>query len=419
MSLLARLFAPRAEVITTSQGLEAFLRVYGSGETDSGAVVTPETAMRVAAVYSCVGVVSQDIAALPLLTYRRTGRSKERASDHWLYRLLHDTPNPWQTAHEFRELMQAHVELSGNAYAIKTVVRDETRELLPISPARVTIEQRPDWTLVYHVEQRDGTKLPVPAERMFHLRGLSLDGVTGVSPISYQREAIGLAMQMTRHGARLFKHGAQIGGVLEHPGKMSDDAYRRLRDSFDSLYAGADNAHKTALLEEGVKYSKTALSNRDAEFLESRKLSRSEIAGIFRIPPHKIGDLTNSTFSNIEEQAREYISDALLPRISRWESRILHSLVPPKERATLFSEFLVDGLQRGRFAERIAGYQTAVLGGWMSRNEVRELENLNPADGLDAFLEPISNAAVPKPADAPPAPAKKQQAPPPDDGGTA
>lgn len=391
MTLIARIFgASGSSPIRTSLDLANYL--FGRRwQTDSGAVVTPDTAMRVAAVYSCVRVVSEDMAGLPLITYKRTATGRDRATDYWLASLIED-PNPWQSGLEFRELLQAHVELCGNGYAIKTAVREETRELLPVTPDRVEVVQYPDLRIVYNVTMPDGSVLPVPAERMFHLRGLSLNGVTGLGTVDYMRETFGLAMQQMKHGAKLFANGAQIGGVLETDKGLSDQAYNRLKDSFDEKYSGVDNAHKTILLEEGVKFSKTALTSVEAQFLEARKYSRSEIAGIFRVPPHLIGDLERATFTNIEEQGRQYISAALLPRFRRWETTIRRSLIPKADRKSYYVEHLADALLRGKTQERYLAYGQAIKDGWMSRNEVRERENLNPEPGLDEFLTPLNMA---------------------------
>ena len=392
MSFLARLLDTRAAAggaISSSRQLLDYLVSRGI-ETDSGAVVNEDTAMRVSAVYSCVKVLSEDIAKLPLIVYKRLPRGKERATDHWLQQLL-DEPNPWQTGFDFRSMLQAHTELSGVFYAIKTVVRGEVRELLPVPPYRVTVEQFADWTLKYNVAWPDGSTLPVPAENMFHHRGLSLDGINGMSPIAYQRETIGLAMQLLKHGARLFRNGATLGGVLEHPAAMSDGAAKRLKESFEEKYAGVDNAHKILLLEEGTKFNKTGLNAEEAQFLESRKFSRTEIAGFYRVPPHKIGDLDRATFSNVEQQSTDYVIDGLLPRITNLDQRIVRQLLPKAERKTYFVEHLVEGLLRGDYATRMAGYQTAIQSGWVTRNEVREKENMNPGPAeLDEFLTPLN-----------------------------
>lgn len=399
MTLIARIFGASSTPIRTSSELWQY--VFGRRwSTDSGAIVTPDTAMRVAAVYSCVRVVSEDLAGLPLITYKRTATGRDRAPDYWLSSLL-DDPNPWQSGLEFRELLQSHLELCGNGYAIKTVVRDETRELLPITPDRVEVVQYPDLRIVYNVAMPDGSTLPVPAERMFHLKGLSLNGVVGIGTVEYMRETVGLAMQQLKHGAKLFSNGAQIGGVLETDKTMSDEAYKRLKSSFDEQYSSVENAHKTILLEEGAKFSKTGLTSVEAQFLEARKYSRSEIAGIFRVPPHLIGDLERATFTNIEEQGRQYITAALLPRFRRWETTIRRSLIAKADRKTYYVEHLADALLRGKTQERYTAYGQAIKDGWMSRNEVRERENMNPADGLDEFLTPLNMATQ---ADAPPAP---------------
>lgn len=415
MSALAQLLRPRA-AITNSQELAEHIR--GGGlPTDSGALVNEDTAMRVATVYACVRVLAESIAFLPLVVYKRLERGKERATKHWAYRLLHDEPNPWQTSFEFREMMQAHVTLSGNAYALKTVVGNEVRELLPVPPGRVTVKQGPDYRVSYEVRMPDGRPMPVPAERMFHLPGLSFDGIKGLNPIQYQREAIGVAMQLVRHEARFFKYGASIAGVLEHPNLLDEEAAKRLQESFDEKYAGANNAHKTILLEEGMKFSKTGVSFRDAQFIEAQKFSRSEIAALFRMQPHKIGDLERATFSNIEHQGIEHVVDTLGPWLARWERRITKSLIPEAERGTIFAEFLVDALLRGDTTARFQSYQVAVQTGWMSRNEVREKENMNPEQGLDEFLTPahITGSDPAKPPATPPAAAFTKPQPPVDE----
>lgn len=389
MSVLARLLDVRAQAISTARDLYELLASRGN-DTDSGAFVTTDTAMRYSAVYSCVRVVSEDIAKLPLILYRRLPRGRERATDHWLSELL-DQPNGWQTGFEFSEMRQAHVELAGRFFAIKTVVQDEIRELLPIVPSRVTTIQTRDWKVFYRVRMPDNTELDVPADRMLHVRGLSLDGIEGLSPVGYQRETIGMGMQIVKFGARMFKNGALLGGVLEHPQIMTDDAAKRLKESFEEKYSGVDNAHKVVLLEEGTKFNKTGMSAEDAQFLEARKFSQAEICGIYRVPPQKIQNLERATFSNVEQQSIDYVQDGLLPRLRRIEARYRLSLIPPDQRKEYYVEHLVDFLLRGDYAQRMAGYNTAVTTGWMTRNEVRALENMNPGPKeLDEFMSPLN-----------------------------
>jgi HK97 family phage portal protein len=358
--------------------------------SESGVDVTTESAMRLSSVYSCVNVVSQDMAKLPLKVYKRIPKGKEEATEHWLTKLLRK-PNPWQTGFEFREMLQAHVELSGNFFALKTVLRGQVIELLPIPPWRMQVEQQRDWSLKYTLQLPDGTSQIVPPSLVFHHRGLSLDGILGVSPIAYQRETVGLGISLTRYGSKLFKNGAMVGGVLEHPKELTDQAAARLKASFEEVYASLGNAHKTILLEEGMKFNRVGLAADDAQFLESRKFSRTEIAGFYRVPPHMIGDLERSTFSNIEQQSRDYTQNGLMPRAVRLEQKLCDSLLSPRDQDVYFVEHLMDGLLRGDFEGRMTGYQTAVLTGWMTRNQVRELENQNPGPAeLDEYLVPLN-----------------------------
>lgn len=394
MSLGGRLFRPRA-AITTSHQLATELGVAGIGglKTSSGATVTPESAMQVSAVFACVRVLAEGVAQLPLLVYRTTERGRERATDHWLYRLLHDQPNAWQTSFEWRETQQAHLALWGNSFSIQTVARGETRELLPVPPPRVQVQRVADGSPpIYTVTGMDGVPFPVPASRMLHVPALSLDGVTGLSPVAYARETIGVAQQQLQHAGQLFANGTRLSGVLEHPQKLSPAAAQRLRDQFDAIYAGVGNWWKTAILEEGLKWSQAGMNAEEAQFLEQRKYSDREIARLYRVQPHLIGDLERATFSNIEQQSIEHVVYTLMPWLRRLEGRLNRQLVPEVERATLTVEFLVDGLLRGDFKARTEGYQRAILSGWLNRNEARRLENLNPVDGLDTYLEPQNMA---------------------------
>jgi HK97 family phage portal protein len=347
--------------------------------------VTPDSAMACAAVFSCVRVVSEDVAKLPLILYRRTSDGgKERAKDHPLYARLHDTPNSWQTSVEWREMMQGHLELRGNAYALKVMSGRQLLELIPLHPDKVTVRQDERFRLSYDIA---GTAYS--ADQILHLRGMSSDGFTGMSTITHAREAIGLAQATERHGASLFGNGARPGGVLVHPGKLSPEAAKRLKDQWDATHGG-ENANSTAVLEEGVSWTQLGMTSEDSQFLETRKFQRSEIASFFRIPPHKIGDLERATFSNIEHQALEYVTDSLMPRLVRWEQRLNASLLNPSERGAYFFEFLTEGLLRGDTKARYDAYQSAIASGWMSRNEARIRENMNPEVGLDEFLRPLN-----------------------------
>jgi len=394
MTLLSRLLV-RPKNASVLDILPKFLMGY---ETQGGAMVTPDSAMRVAAVYSCVKVRAELVGQTPLLVYERLAdNGKRRATEHWLYRLLHETPNPWQTPYEFRELIEAHVALRGNFYALAPRSGDEVTELLPLPPWRVEPREDGRWGILYRVTLPDGVPFDVPPSRILHIPGFGFNGKWGLSPIAYQRETVGLAQQLVEHGARLFKHGAAIGGIIHHGGPsippLSAEAYDRMQESFDEKYAGVGNAHKTIILEEGAKYEKIGMTDKDAQYLEARAFSRSEIAGMFRIPPHMIGDLARATFSNIEHQSLELVKFSLMPSFTRIEQRVAHTLLSPADRRRFFAEFLVDGLLRGDQKSRHDAYGIAIKDGWMTRNEARRFENMDPGPpALDEFLTPMNLA---------------------------
>jgi HK97 family phage portal protein len=375
VGLVSRLARPRAE--TDREKLLRAVRGAG-GRTKSGVHVTEATAMRVAAVAACARVFAEDVAKLPLILYRRlAGGGKERATDHPRYRLMHDQPNGVQTSFAFREQMQTCIEYRGNAYAFKVRVRGEIRELLPIHPSKVSVRRRDDWEPVYTVDGKEYGRADI-----LHIAGLSDDGVCGLSPITLHRESIGLAMATLEHGAKLFGNGARPSGILEYPGVFSDEAAARLKESFEEEHGG-ENMLRTALLEDGVTWKAVGLSSEDAQYLETRKFQRSEIAGIWRIPPHKIGDLDKATFSNIEHQSLEYVVDSLMPRLARWEQRLNLDLLTPAEREVYFFEFLVDGLLRGDTKSRNQALEIQRRNGVINADEWREIENRNPLpDGL-------------------------------------
>lgn len=367
---------------------------YGGAPGASGISVNPDTAMRCAAVYACVRVLAESVAQLPLIVYRRTGAGKERAPDHPLYSLLHDAPNEWQTSFEFRETCMAHLALRGNAYALKNVVAGRVRELLPISPDRVSVTQNADWSLSYTVSKPSGGSETLSADKVFHLRGLSANGYLGLSPIQLAREAVGLSLATEKHGATLFANGARTSGVITHPKNLSAPAQQRLKDSIEEATTG-DNLHRLVVLEEDMKWTSVGMTSEDSQFLATREYQRSEIAAIFRIPPHLIGDLAHATFSNIEQQALEFVTYTMLPWLKRWEQRITMDLIAPKDRDTVFAEFNVDGLLRGDMASRYQSYMVAIQNGILNPNEVREMENRNPREGGDLYLTPLNMTTDP------------------------
>lgn len=377
--------------------LERYLSwTIGTGTSASGVAVSPQTAMQSAAVYSSVKVLAESIGMLPLNLYRKeANNARTLLSDHPLHVLCHDQPNEWMTSVEFWEMMVMSLNLRGNAYAYINRNRSgQVVELLPLQPDMVQVEMSTDFQLEYRISMPDGAFKRLGVGEIFHIRGLTLNGWLGISPIAYARESIGLALATERFGGQLFKNGAKMGGVLEHPGKLSKESYERIKTSFDEAHSG-DNAHKTALLEEGMKFARISLSANDSQFLETRKYQRSEIAAIFRVPPHMIGDLERATFSNIEQQSLEFVNYSLMPWLVRIEKAIKRDLMTPDERKTMTAKFNVSGLLRGDASARSALYHNGILDGWMTRNEARAAESelgivLSPIDGLDLPLIPLN-----------------------------
>lgn len=390
MSIIGRIARPSA-----STTLERLIReVYGGHASAAGMTVNEESAMRVAAVYTCVLVLSQSVAQTPLHLYRKNGRSKEKAQDHYLYELFHDQPNEWMTSFEAKQLIMVHKLLRGNSVWLKTGLPTSNKiiEVIPLHPDLIEkIEQDERYRLNYKVK-RPGTGITddIPGERVIHFRGMSFNGFTGVSPLTYAREMIGIAMATEKHAAKLFSNGTRLSGTLNHPAQMSPEAYDRLIASWHDTYAGVENAHKTALLEEGVKFEKISMTAEDAQFIESRKYQRSEIAGFFRVPAHMINDLEKATFSNVEHLDLAFVKHSLMPWLVSIESTLRKDTMTPEEKKQYYFKFNVDGLLRGDMKTRSEAQQKGVMGGWLSPNEVREMEDMNPYEGGDEYRVPLN-----------------------------
>lgn len=366
------------------------------GPTSAGRPVTERSAMQMTAVYSCVRILAEAIAGLPLHVYRyKDGGGKEKAVDHGLYRLLHDEPNPEMTSFVFRETLMTHLLLWGNAFA--QVVRNGLGEVIglyPLQPNRMSVGRDLETRQLYYEYQTSWDEpageyktIRLTSNDVLHVPGLGFDGLVGYSPIAMARNAIGLAQATEDYGASFFANGAAPGGVLEHPGTIKDPS--RVRESWQATFGGAQNGNKVAVLEEGMKYTPISVSPEQAQFLETRKFQINEIARIFRIPPHMIGDLEKSSFSNIEQQSLEFVKYTLDPWVIRWEQAISRTLLTPREKTELFVKFNVEGLLRGDYQSRMEGYAVARQNGWMSANDIRELENLDhisPEAGGDLYL---------------------------------
>ena len=378
----------QSNTLTTSEDLAQALHAAMQGPAKSGASVTPETAMRQATVYACVRIIAESIAHLPLAVFRRDGESRTPARDMRVYHLLHDRPNEWQTSYELRELLAKDIELRGNGYArIVRNFRGEPDELLYL-PADKVAAQQDERTLAvtYQYARPDGRTVTLRRDEVWHVRGMG-NGLAGMDPITCYRETVGDAIAQQEHGSRFFSNGAKPLGVLEVAAgtNIGGPAQTALREDFNTLYAGNENAHRTAVLPGGVTYKPVSISNENAQFLESRAFTRTEICGLFRVPPHKVGDLSRATFSNIEHQALEFVTDCLLPRLVRWEQAIGRDLLDDPD---LFAKFNVSALLRGDFKSRQEGLQIQRRNGVISANEWRALEEFNPRtdDGGNAYI---------------------------------
>src|SRR5512135_3362365 len=370
------------------------LSLLGGPSTAAGINVTPDSALRFTAVYGAVRILAETVATLPLIVYRRLpNEGKERATDYFLFRLLHDQPNEEQTRTEFVEMLQGHLALRGNAYAQIDRKMGRPARLVPLHPDRVEV-RREKGELIYKVNPTNGPSYALRRStgEIMHLRGLSSDGVTGLNPIELFREAMGLGLAYEEYSVRLFSNGANINGVLETPQAMSNEALKRFRKLWQENYGGVGNAGKTAILEQGMKWQAIGIAPKDAEFIVSRKFQVTEIARIFRVPPHMLADLERSTFSNIEHQSLEFVRDTIRPWLVRWEQALTRDLIPPEDRSEYFVEFLIDGLMRGDLKSRYDSYAIGRNNGWLSANDIRRLENMNPLppEQGDVYLIPLN-----------------------------
>ncbi len=350
--------------------------------------VNPSTAQGVSAVYACVAAVSETVASLPLILFRRTGEDRERASDHPLYRVLHDLPNPNQTALELREWMMACVLLRGNAYA--RIVRGwdgQVRELWPLHPDRIMVLSAAD-KLAYDYTDRDGKVHRLLSDEVLHLRHRA-DGETalGVSPIQAARAVIELAIAERDHGNATFRNGTKLSGILKFPGKLKAEQRDALKTSWDTQYAGGHNAGKVPVLEEGVDFQAISMSLEDAEWIAARQFSVEEVCRLFRVPPTIVGDLRHGNYSNSVELARQFVTLTLRRHLLMWEQAISHKLLTEAGRRTYFAEHQVEGLLRGDSGNRAAFYEKGIASGWLLPSEARRLENLPVVEGIDENAE--------------------------------
>lgn len=395
MGLINKLFKSRDHPKIDNRTVGSSYSFYMGGSS-AGKNVNERSAMQMTAVYSCVRILAEAVAGLPLHLYRyKEDGGKKRAIDNNLYHLLHDEPNKEMSSFIFRETLMTHLLLWGNAYA--QIIRNgkgEVVALYPLMPNKMQVDRDENGELYYiytrssdEAKTMDGVTVYLTPRDVLHIPGLGFDGLVGYSPIAMAKNAIGLAIATEEYGAKFFANGAAPSGVLEHPGTIKDPS--RLRENWNSTFGGSANSGKVAVLEEGMKYTPISISPEQAQFLETRKFQIDEIARIFRVPPHMVGDLEKSSFSNIEQQSLEFVKYTLDPWVIRWEQSLSRALLNEDEKRKYFFKFNLEGLLRGDYESRMSGYAVARQNGWMSANDIRELENMDkiPAeDGGDLYL---------------------------------
>lgn len=358
------------------------------GTSASGKSVNPSSAIQVSAVYACVRVIAETIASLPFHVYEATDDGSRKATEHPLYRIIHDEPNKEMTSFILRETMLTHLLLHGNAYCqIIRTGRDKIDSIYPLLPDKMEVDRDAGGLLTYTYTTSDGKRWRLEPRDVLHIPGLGFDGVMGYSPIALEKSAIGLGIAAEEYGSKFFSNGARPSGILTHPNTVRDPA--ALRASWNAAYGSSSNASRVAVLEEGMTFVPLSLPNNEAQFLETRKFQVSEICRIFRVPPHMIGDLDRATFSNIEHQSIDFAAHTIRPWLVRIEQAVNRALFSDKEKGRFYVQFNLDGLMRGDYKSRMEGYAIARQNGWMSANDIRELENMNPMsdeEGGNAYL---------------------------------
>ena len=358
------------------------------GTSGSGKAVNATTAIQLSTVYACVRVISETVASLPLGVFEATGEGNRKATEHPLYRLLHDEPNSEMTSFVLREVMLGHMLLWGNSYCqIIRNGRNKISGVYPLLPDKMAVDRDKNGALTYTYSTASGQTVTLPPEDVLHIPGLGFDGVMGYSPIALEKNAIGLGIASEEYGSKFFSNGARPSGILTHPNTVKNP--KALRESWNAAYGGSYNANRVAILEEGMTFTPIARPNNEAQFLETRKFQVDEICRIFRVPPHLVGNLEHATFSNIEHQSIDFAVHTIRPWLVRIEQSMNRALFSEQEKARFYVQFNMDGLMRGDYKSRMEGYAIARQNGWMSANDIRALENQNPipADqGGDTYL---------------------------------
>lgn len=379
-----RLFYPRdkpTDVVSAAP-------VFYFGSSGSGKAVNARTAIQMSTVYACVRVIAETIASLPLHVYESNEGGSAKAVKHPLYHLIHDEPNPEMTSFVWRETMLTHLLLWGNSYS--QVIRNGRGQvvgLYPLLPDYMEVDRDSKGVLTYKYTNAEGVSRWLRPEDVLHIPGLGFDGIIGYSPVAMEKNAIGLGISAEEYGNKFFSNGARPSGILTHPNTVKDPA--ALRASWNAAYGGTSNASRVAVLEEGMTFTPLSMPNNEAQFLETRRFQVEEICRIYRVPPHMVGDLSRATFSNIEHSSIDFAVHTIRPWLVRIEQAMNRALFPDREKGRFYIQFNLDGLMRGDYKSRMEGYAIARQNGWMSANDIRELENQNPIpaeDGGDAYL---------------------------------
>lgn len=379
------------------------------GYSSAGINVSESVAMNFSSVFAAIKILAESIAQVPLVLYERLdddietassgprafvdraiSRGRRPAIEHPVYFLLHNQPNELMTSYIWRETLQAHLGGWGNCYSL--ILFDAAgypQSLLPIDPSLVTIDKNNSRNIRYRI-RIDNESYYVFPERVLHVPALGFDGIVGYSPIYMARHAIGLGIAMEQFGAAFFKNGAKSGIALSHPARLSNEAVANIKKQWAEDYAGVERAHLPKVLQEGMTVSPLSIAPEDAQFLQSRKFQLAEIARFYRLPLHKFQELDQAKYANIEQQNIEFVTDSLMPWFVRWEQELERKLLTKKERQKYFIRFKVNGFLRGDATSRKDFYQSGITNGWLTRNEARELEDLNPIDGADELLIPLN-----------------------------
>ncbi|EPK7688231.1 TPA: phage portal protein [Serratia marcescens] len=366
-----------------------------SYDTYTGRRISPQLSMKLTSVFSCVRVLAESVGMLPCGLFEQLDRGNRRAVKERLHKLLSVKPNGYMTPQEFWELLVGCLCLRGNFYAYKVKALGEVVELLPLDPGSVVPRLGSDWNPVYQVTFPDGTSDTLTQDEIWHVRIFTLDGLNGLSPIAYARQAIGLGMATEEHGSRLFGNGAVTSGVLQTDQTLTDDAFNRLKNDFEARHQGLANAHRPMILEMGLKWNQISLSAEDAQFLETRKFQLEEICRIYRVPLHMVQNTDRATFNNIENLGIGFINYSLVPYLTRIEQRINVGLVKPASQGRFYAKFNAGALLRGDMKSRFEAYATGINWGIYSPNECRDLEELNPREGGDIYLTPMNMTTKP------------------------